>query len=206
VPAPASPEVEQFCSDGATANCNILGPCCSVAIEDCVEQRRSSCLEGVTNSLERGFGFDPVAATACVQGIATMYQGCQLSPIGVYQSNYDACARVTVGVLPAGADCQAAQQCWADAGQVARCVTGTCQTASAKGEGDPCDTGEADYCGADLYCRNQDGATVCLPLKTEGDSCESATACRLPTTCSDGVCAVLSSMDGVCATLQADDT
>jgi hypothetical protein len=202
---PASPEVEQFCTDGATSNCDILGPCCSVAIAACVEQRRSSCLEGVTNSLERGFGFDPVAAAACIQGIATLYQGCQLSAIGVYQSDYDVCARVTVGMLPVGADCQAPQQCWADAGQVARCVEATCQVASARGEGDSCDTGNADYCGAGLYCSNQDGTSVCRPQKTEGDSCEGATACRLPTTCSNGVCAVLSSMDAVCASLVADD-
>jgi len=72
--------IEEYCRSSAEQICGVLAPCCSAALEVCVERYRMSCSESAANASQKGQRFDADAARQCIDSIPGAYEGCSPRP------------------------------------------------------------------------------------------------------------------------------
>jgi hypothetical protein len=159
----------EYCRRVAESVCADLAGCCRVTVEACVDAHRSNCEAGADNATTRGLAFNAEAAQRCADASVGAYTGCVVPS---FESEDAAiCAAVFSATLAPGASCTFDAACRGADGLVGVCSSGACAQVSILAEGDPCEGAEG-RCAGGTYCSG-----TCQPLKTTGQSCETALEC-----------------------------
>ncbi len=171
----------EYCRRVAESLCADLAGCCNISTGSCVEAHRSNCEESARNATTRGMEFKADAAQRCADASVGAYTGCVVPSLESTSADAATCAAVFTATLAPGASCTFDAACRGADGLVGVCSSGACAQVSLLAEGAPCE-GLEGRCASGAYCSG-----TCQPLKSTGQSCQTALECA-PGWCEDQSC------------------
>jgi hypothetical protein len=188
------PTVADFCTQKATAECQVTASCgANPTMADCLAQRAAICT-AYAGAIASPRAFTPANIGKCINITKSVYaKTTAITPTDLSMVD-DACNYVFQGPVEKNAPCTVKYDC---TGSLV-CDKGKCATLANKNKGDQCmDFGA--ICVAGSYCAPDiNGVLTCTAKGGQGATCDAATPCLESLRCTGGKCADRVPAGGAC--------